>query len=147
MPTLCDYKWNQASLHSICYEFSWKLIPLFTVSTRSTTTHTFNNDAHVICEFVQYLFSLPLISSGRAFAVRTACTFSGVPEKKGMVERGKKEGRGRDRGDGGRRGGGRDRGKYYKSLLAIYQHSVLLLQPFLLLFVILCLLQIMSALF
>ena len=36
-------------------------------------------------------FSLPLISSGRAFAVKTACTFSGVPEKKGTVERGRRE--------------------------------------------------------
>ena len=60
-------------------------------------------------------FSLPLISSGRAFAVRTACTFSGVPERKGMVEREEKGGevkeregererererRGKDRGEG-----------------------------------------------
>ena len=75
------------------------------------------------------------MSSGRAFAVRTACTFSGVPEREDdeegregrvMVERQRKveEGGRGDRGGGGREEGGETEASHYWPM---YQHSVLLL--------------------
>ena len=81
--------------------------------------------------------SVPLISSGRAFAVRTACTFSGVPEREDMMreeggwwgrEGGQGNGRETEKGGGGREGGQRQviTGQCTNTLFCFFSHFLLL---------------------